>query len=128
MPEMAPMLMGSGGPAGQAVPPPPPSGPQAAPMAQPTPNQGNQQMGMVQVETAVQILEQALPALGTTTPEGKAVLTALSALAKQFSRQEAGPLVPAQIMEMAQASKPSALQQMLSQGQQPGAGAPPPAQ
>jgi len=99
-------------------------------MAQPTPNEGNQQMGMVQVESAMQILEQALPQLGTTTPEGKSVLAALSNLARHFNRQSSAELVPAQIIQMAQAAKPSALQQMLAQGQQqsPQAGAQPPAQ
>src|SRR5512146_3306948 len=110
---MAPMAVGSGGPAGQGVPPSPPPGPQAAPMAQPSPNQGNMQMGRVQVESAMQMLEQALPALGTGTPDGAAVIRALSSLARHFNRQKNAELVPAQLMEMAQANQPSQLQQML---------------
>lgn len=120
MPMPAPMMAASGGPAGPAVPPSSPAGPQAAPMAQPSPNQGNMQMGRVQVESAMQLLERALQAVGTTTAEGEAVLKALTALAKHFNRQKAQELVPAQILEMAHANQPSDLQQMLAQ--RPGAG------
>ena len=77
------------------MPEAPPPGPQGAPMAQPMPNDGARQMGMVQVETAMQLLEQALPTLGSNTPEGAAVLKAMSVLSKPFNRQQAQPLVPA---------------------------------
>lgn len=81
-------------------------------------------MGMVQVESAMQMLEQALPSLGSTTPEGAAVLKAMTALAKVFNRPEAQELVPAQIAELARAQAPSAMQQMISGGQPAGAPAP----
>lgn len=88
-------------------------------MAQPTPNDGARQMGMVQVETAMQMLERALPVLGSNTPEGKAALTALNALSKHFNRQKSEGLVPAQIAEMARAQQASPMAQMMSQGPQP---------
>lgn len=92
-------------------------------MAQPSPDEGNMQMGMVQVESAMQLLEQALPALGSTSEEGAVVLKAMSLLAKVFNRPQAQELIPAQIAELARAQAPSALQQMMTQG---GGGAAPP--
>lgn len=95
-------------------------------MAQPTPNDGARQMGMVQVETAMQMLERALPVLGSNTPEGKAALGALSGLSKIFQRQQSQDLVPAQIAEMARAQQQSPMTQMMAQGQgQPPQGAAP---
>lgn len=70
----------------------------------------------------MQLMEHALMQLGSTTPEGESVIRALSTLARHFNRQKNSELVPAQIMEMAQANKPSPLQQMLAQQ---GAGAQP---
>lgn len=90
-------------------------------MAQPTPNDGARQMGMVQVETAMQMLERALPVLGSNTPEGKAALGALSMLSKIFQRQQSQDLVPAQIAEMARAQQQSPMTQMMAQGQPQGA-------
>lgn len=90
-------------------------------MAQPTPNDGARQMGLVQVETAMQMLEQALPSLGSNTPEGDACLKALSALSRAVNRQKSQDLVPAQIAELARAQSQSPIAQMM------GAGAPAPA-
>ena len=90
-------------------------------MAQPSPNKGNEQMGRVQVESAMQLLEQGLQQVGTTSPAGEAILKALTALAKHFNRQQSAEMVPAQIMEMAHAAQPSPLQQMLAQRQAAGA-------
>jgi hypothetical protein len=98
-------------------------------MAQPTPNDGARQMGMVQVETAMQMLEKALPVLGSNTPEGKACLAALNTLSQKFQRQEAEQLVPAQIAEMARAQQASPLAQLMAKqgaaGQPPQGGAAP---
>lgn len=100
-------------------------------MSQPTPNDGARQMGMVQVVTAMQMLEKALPTLGSNTPEGKACLSALNTLSTKFQRQKAEDLVPAQIQEMARAQRASPVAQMLmqQQGQQqaPQGAAPQPA-
>jgi hypothetical protein len=107
---------------GAPSPVPPPPGPAGAPMAQPTPNDGARQMGMVQVETAMQMLEKALPVLGSNTPEGQAALKALSTLSSKFQRQQAQELVPAQIAELARSQQQSPLAQLM---QQPGAGGAP---
>lgn len=92
-------------------------------MAQPTPNDGARQMGMVHVETAMQMLEKALPTLGSNTPEGKACLSALNTLSQKFQRQKSQDLVPAQIAEMARSQQQSPLAQQLMQ-QGAGGGAP----
>lgn len=81
---------------------------------------------MVQVETAMQMLEKALPVLGSNTPEGKAALSALHTLSQKFQRQKSEELVPAQIAEMARAQRQSPIAQMMSQPQGGGGGAPPP--
>ena len=91
-------------------------------MSQPSPNDGARQIGMVRVETAQQMLEQALPALGMNTPEHAAVTKALSLLSKHFQRAKSEQLVPAQIAEMARAQGGSPVQQMIpggGAGQQP---------
>ena len=117
-PSMNPAMMAAaGGPGAAGTPPSPsvPPGPQAAPMAQPSPNRGNAQMGKAQVESAMQILEQAIAQLGSSSKEGAAVIRALNTLATHFNRQEGNELVPSQIMQMASAAKPSPLAAMLAQ-------------
>lgn len=89
-------------------------------MAQPAQNEGSRQMAMVQVETAMQMLEQALPGLGSTSEEGRVVLRAMSSLSTKFNRAKAQELVPAQIAQMAQSQQQSPLASMLA-AQAPGA-------
>lgn len=95
-------------------------------MAVPSANDGARQMGMVQVETAMQMLEQALPQLGSTSPEGASVLKAMGALAKHFNRPKSKDLVPAQIAELARSQQQSPMAQMMGGGA--GAPAQPPQQ
>ena len=110
---------------GAPPPAPPPQGPMGAPMAQPSPNDGARQMAMVQVETGMQMLEQALAGLGSTSPEGAAVVKALGTLSSKFTRSKSKDLVPAQIAEMARSQRQSPLAQMMGgQGAPQGANAP----
>lgn len=100
------------------MPPAPPPGPQGSPMAQPTPNDGERQMGMVQAETAMQMLEQAIPLLRSNTPEGSAAVDALKLLSKALgARQQSQQLVPAQIAEMARAQQQTPIAQLMAGGQ-----------
>lgn len=85
-------------------------------MSQPSQNDGAKQIGMVQVETGMQMLERALPSLGMNTPEHAAVLKALSALSKHFQREKSESLVPAQISMMARAQQASPMMQMMNHG------------
>lgn len=85
-------------------------------MAQPTPNEGAKQMGGVTVEGAMQMLEQALPQVGSNTPEGQAIVAALKTLGKHFNRGKSKELVPAQLLELARAQKQSPLAGMIGGG------------
>lgn len=93
----------------------------ASPMAQPSPNEGGRQMGMVNVESAMQMLEQSIAELGSNTEEGKAVLEALTKLSKLFNRPQAAELVPAQILELARKQRSSPLSQVMDQQAPPAA-------
>lgn len=79
---------------------------------------------MVQVETGMQMLERALPSLGMNSPEHAAVVRALSALSKAFTRQRSQDLVPAQIAEMQRAQQQGPVAQMMGGGAQGAPSAP----
>lgn len=90
-------------------------------MAQPTPNEGSRQMAMVQVETAMQMLEEACTKLGNDSKEYAAAEKALNSLSKVFNRQKAKELVPAQIAELARAQQQSPIAGLMSGGAPGGA-------
>jgi hypothetical protein len=71
-------------------------------MSTPQPNEGLKQAARVQVQIARRQLEQALPALGSDTDEGKAVLETLSKLARVFGKTEDKDreLIPAEIASL----------------------------
>ena len=86
---------GAGGSAGQ-----PPVG---APMSSPQPNAGEKQGAMLQVQQAMDLLEQSLPAFGSESEEGKTILGALSAIGKKFggeNRARSKELMPAELMNL----------------------------
>lgn len=95
-------------------------------MSQPTENAGNIQQAAAIVEGAMQTLQQAMAKLPVASPEWTAINDALGKLAKPFAKQQAGDLVPAQILQMAQAQQASPLMQILAQQQPPGGGGAPP--
>ena len=71
-------------------------------MSTPQENKGEQKGAMVQVQMAIDILEQALPAFGSETEEGHAVLDALKGLSKKFAskRDKGRELIPSEIMNL----------------------------
>lgn len=114
-PELMSLIAGGAGKGGapQAMPGQMPGAPGApaggSPMSTPQPAQGEKQSAMVNVSIAMDLLEQTLPALGSESEEGKAVLGVLSALSKKFghSRAKSQELVPAELMQlMASMPKP----------------------
>ena len=112
-------MMG-GPPPGAPMPPEgaaPPPGPAAAPMAQETENAGAMQAGAAEVESAQSMLAQALTKMKPGSPEYKALAECTAKLAKVFGNAQAAPLVPAQIMQLAQAQQSSPLMQVLARGQ-----------
>ncbi len=108
-------------PAGGAPPMGNAPGPAAAPMTQPTPNDGAMQAGAAEVESCQSVLARALAKMDPKSPEYEAVVKVLGILAKAFGAQQATDLVPAQIMQMAQAQQSSPLMQHLAQRSQGGA-------
>lgn len=98
----------------------------------PSPNRGLQSKGLTQVQTAVRILEQALPLLGADTEPGKDVMKALTSLSKHIPAGSTSPGVERtglqQMMQQQRQDQPQqALMKALSQGGgAPGAGAAPP--
>ena len=94
---------GRGGPPTAAAGMQPPSQPAAgAPMSTPQPAQGEKQSAMVNVSIAMDLLEQTLPALGSESEEGRAILSCLSGLSKKFgsTRSKSQELVPAELMQL----------------------------
>lgn len=87
-------------------------------MAQPSQNAGAMQQAAAEVESAMQVLQQAMARLPVASPEWTAVNDALGKLAKPFAKQQATDLVPAQIMSMAASQKASPLMQILAQQNQ----------
>lgn len=85
------------GPGSQAARTMPPA---AAPFATPQEKRGNKATAMANVHIALTLLEQALPDLGTETPEGQSVIKALQGLAKLAGDHDNSDLVPAEIMHM----------------------------
>jgi hypothetical protein len=90
-----------------------------------TPQQpaGQQEGSRVDVLMATKLLERSLGAFGAPSPEGKAILKALSSLGAAFGKTERGSeqLMPAELRHMiGQFAGPG------MPGAPPGAGAPPP--
>ena len=132
---MAKLAGGGGGAPGGMPKPGAPMQPQAggpkpggAPMAKPQQKEGIKEAARVNIHIAMNMLEQALPAFGSESKEGKSVLKILSMLSKEFGKQDASDLVPAEVLQMnkslPQAGGGTEVQQMLQKMQaQGGAGA-----
>jgi hypothetical protein len=99
---------------------PPEPGPGAAPMMSPQKNEGAQAQAKVQCLNAQKVLERALAAFGSASEEGKAVLKAISALAKAFGKD----LDTSE--ELSAAEKMTMLQGLAGPGQPPKPQGPPP--
>ena len=56
----------------------------------PTPNRGLQAKSMEKVKVAVRLLELALPELGASTPQGQAVMKAITSLSRQVGQGAPG--------------------------------------
>ncbi len=89
-------------------------------MAQPTENAGDMQQAAAEVESTMAVLSQAMARLPVGSPQWAAVNKALTVLSKAFAQQQGRDLVPAQIMQMAQANQSSPLMAMLQQQPQGG--------
>ena len=106
-------LMGGPRSAGTPVPNAPPPGanmsdaevpPMASPMTTPEPKMGSKEAAKINLGMAQDLLEQSLPALGSDTEEGKAALSAISAINKVLGarKNKTNELQQSEILQMLQ--------------------------
>jgi hypothetical protein len=119
-PELMKQQMGAGGGGGNA----PPAG---GPMTTPQPKEGLSQAAMVNIAMVLHLLEQSLPAFGSPTDKGKAILSALKGLGSAFGKErpKSDALIPAELQQL-MATQPGGKPPGAPQGMPPGAGAPQP--
>ena len=108
------MMKGAGG-ANAPVPPPSPAmsagaqsdsdtPPMGAPMSTPEPKMGSREGAMINISMAMDLIEQALPALGSESPEGQKALGVLRAMSGILGgkKEKTGELQQAEIMQLLQ--------------------------
>jgi hypothetical protein len=108
--------------------------PMASPMSTPEPKMGNREAAMINLSMAQDLIEQALPAIGSDSDDGRAALAAISAINKVIGAKKAktNELQPAEILQMLQ-NLPQAggaspeMKAMAGAPAIPGMGTPPPA-
>jgi hypothetical protein len=73
-------------------------------MSTPEPKNGQREAALVNVSMAMDLLEQSLPAVGSETPEGQKLISALNSLTAVLGpkKQKAGELQQAEIMQLLQ--------------------------
>lgn len=90
---------------------------------------GTRESALVNLNMAIDLIEQALPGLGSESPDGQKAVAALRALSGVLGprKQQVGELQPAEILQMIQ-SLPKGMgpQGASGPGAAPGAGAAPP--
>ena len=138
-------LMGGPRSAGAPVPNAPPPGanmsdaevpPMASPMTTPEPKMGSKDAAQINLGMAQDLLEQSLPALGSDTEEGKAALSAISAINKVLGarKNKTNELQQSEILQMLQTlpqagggtPEGKAMANAPIPGMPPGGGMPPP--
>lgn len=84
--------------------PSPEAPPMPTPMATPQPANGVKENALVNISMALDLIEQALPSLGSESDEGKKALSALSTLTSILGpkKQKAGQLQNAEILQLLQ--------------------------
>ena len=117
-PDQLMKLMGSKkslGPAAAPIPMPPvedstsmgdsSTAPMASPMSTPEPKMGNREGALVNLGMALDLIEQALPALGSESPEGQKVRAALNSLSTVLGpkKGKTNELQQSEILQMLQA-------------------------
>jgi len=78
--------------------------PMAAPMSTPEPKMGSKEGAMINIQMALDLLQQSLPAIGSDSKEGMELTKVIGSLSKAFGQREAKTreLIPAEIMQMIQ--------------------------
>lgn len=106
-PEMMKLMAGGGGGAPGGAPgmqPKPGAGPNGSPMSTPQNPEGEKQNAMINVNLAMDLLEQALPNLGAESEEGQTIVQVLSTMGKKFghTKSKSQELIPAELMQLMQ--------------------------
>jgi len=78
--------------------------PMAAPMSTPEPKMGSREAALINVGMAMDLIEQSLPAIGSETPDGQKLVSALRSLTGAMGprRQKVGELQNAEILQLLQ--------------------------
>ncbi len=78
--------------------------PMASPMSTPEPKMGSKEGAMINIQMALDLLQQSLPAIGSESKEGMELTKVIGSLSKAFGQREAKTreLIPAEIMQMIQ--------------------------
>jgi hypothetical protein len=78
--------------------------PMASPMSTPEPKMGSKAAANINIQMAMDLLEQSLPALGSESEEGQQIMKSLGSLHKVFGKREAKSreVMPAEILQMIQ--------------------------
>lgn len=100
------------GPTGAGAPPTPagapnsaggapaPQSPAAGPMSKPQDKRGLKAAAATNLHIATNMLEEALPAYGSESPEGGKILSALKILSGLIGKKDNSDLVPAEVLQM----------------------------
>ena len=105
--------------------------PMASPMSTPEPKMGSKAAANINIQMAMDLLEQSLPALGSESEEGQQIMKSLGSLHKVFGKREAKSreVMPAEILQMIQtlpqAGGATPEQRSISQAPVPGMQQPP---
>jgi hypothetical protein len=115
-PELLQKMMSGGGSPGAGAPPggapptqptaPDPSAlagaksPAASPMSKPQDKRGLKAAAQTNIHIAVNMLEEALPAFGSESPEGSKILSALKSLGSMVAKKDTSDLVPAEVLQL----------------------------
>lgn len=105
--------------------------PMASPMSTPEPKLGSKEAAHINIQMAMDLLEQSLPALGSESDEGQQIMKSLGSLHKVFGKREAKnrELMPSEILQMIQtlpqAGGATPAQRSIAQAPVPGLQQPP---
>ena len=94
--------MGGAAPTGAATPAEATPGPMAAPMSTPEPKMGNKEGAMVNLAMALDLIEQAIPSLGSESDEGQKAMAAIRSLSGLLGpkKPRTNELQPAEILQL----------------------------
>jgi hypothetical protein len=120
---MPPLDIPGLGPGGPAPGGEPPAGPAAAPMSSPTEQEGLKAQARQGIQLAIKLLEASLLPFGTTSPEGKKILSSINSLTKLGGESGGPDLNQAEVKMLAAKAGPTGAG---PGGPPPGAGGPPP--